>query len=433
VGVRLNDSRAALDYLFARTTGGWRLGTERTLALLAEMGNPHRQLQYIHVGGTNGKGSVCATIEAVLRARGFTVGTYTSPHLVDFGERIRVNGTPLAAERIAAFVRQWSVAIERVGATFFEATTALAFDELARAAPDIVVLEVGLGGRLDATNVVDPLLSVVTNVGLDHTEYLGTTRDAIAYEKAGIFKAERAAVIGEPDARVRSLLADQARAARAAPTRLVQDEVVVDDIVVRADRTEFTLRTGVGSGPSPVRCRTALVGAHQAHNAATALVALTALPPPFTTSWRDAIPALRSVVLPGRFQRSGRFIFDVAHNREGASVLAATLRRVAPVGPVGAVLAVLRDKDWQGMMQELAPAVDEFVLTTAPSAPAPRAWDPRQAHQFATERGWKSVVVSDLDLALDQTARRCQTVLVTGSFHTVGDAMLRLHVSPLRS
>jgi dihydrofolate synthase/folylpolyglutamate synthase len=162
--------RDALDYLFARTGGGSTYGLGRTRALLAELGDPHRAVPLFHVAGTNGKGSTVAALAALLAAGGRRVASYTSPHLVDFRERIVVAGAPIPSADVAAFVGRWTPAVERIGATFFEATTAMAFDHFARAGADVAVIETGLGGRLDSTNVVLPLAAGVTSIGLDHTE-----------------------------------------------------------------------------------------------------------------------------------------------------------------------------------------------------------------------------------------------------------------------
>jgi dihydrofolate synthase/folylpolyglutamate synthase len=426
VGNGLSAYRDALDYLFVRTTGQWKFGLERTCALLDALGNPHRALRVIHVGGTNGKGSVCATMDRVLRDRGFCVARYTSPHLVDFRERMTIDGAPVAEDAIVAFVEQWTPTIERLGATFFEATTAMAFALFAEANPDIALVEVGLGGRLDSTNVVDPMMAIVTGVGIDHTEYLGETRAEIAVEKAGIFKPDRPAVIGESDMAIRKLLAQHARAAHAAPVDIVHDVVRIGDVSVDGDGTAFTMlrASGLISG------RTALIGRHQADNAAVALRALEMLPPPFTTSLVQSMPSLPHVTLPGRFHVSGKFIFDVAHNRDGAAVCAAALTAVSPARPRVAVLSVLGDKDWRGMMDALAPEVDRFVLTLAPTSPQNRKWNPDDAMSFARQRGWDAAVERDFDAAIRRADAEGRTVLVTGSFHTVGDAMARLHVSP---
>ena len=210
MGIVLSDYRRALEYLFARTTGESRLGLERTTALLRELGDPHRRFTTFHIAGTNGKGSVAATLDALLRREGRAVGRYTSPHLVDFRERMLIDGQPIASDAIVEFIERWTPSIERIGATFFEATTAMAFELFAAAGADDVVVETGLGGRLDATNVVEPLVAGVTMIGIDHTEFLGTTVESIAREKAGIFKRGAGAVIGEPDPAIASLLGELA-------------------------------------------------------------------------------------------------------------------------------------------------------------------------------------------------------------------------------
>lgn len=427
MGDRLKDYRDALDYLFVRTTGVWRFGLERTEALLDELGNPHRNLRVIHVGGTNGKGSVCATLEAVLRDRGLRVAKYTSPHLVDFRERFVINGKAIDEAAVVEFIRRWTPTIERIGATFFEATTAMAFDLFARANPDIALIEVGLGGRLDSTNVVDPVLAVVTSIGLDHTEYLGDTKQAIAAEKAGIFKRGRGAVIGEPDSSIRALLASKARDTGASPVHVVHERTAVSDVRVAANGTTFMYANGGGE----TMCHTGLIGAHQASNTASALDTLAQLPAPWTVSARDAAPSLPAVTLPGRFQIHGRYIFDVAHNRDGAEVLAATLKAVGLRRPCVAVVSVLADKDWRGMIGALLPEVDRIILTAAPTSPASRAWDPAQVLREALASGWPCVLERDFDRALVRALEEGETAVVTGSFHTVGDAMARLHVSPL--
>lgn len=427
MGVALSDYRAALDYLFARTTGKSKLGLERTIALLHELGDPHLRFPSLHVAGTNGKGSVCATLEALLRARGLRVGKYTSPHLVDFRERFLVDGRPVSETQVVDFIAQWTPTVERIGATFFEATTAMAFDLFARENVDVAVIETGLGGRLDSTNVVQPLVAGVTSIGIDHVEFLGETREAIAAEKAGIFKAGVPAVIGETDAAIRALLAELARDHRASPIRDVVAECAPHDVAVSADGTTFSLTLN-GQGGT---VRTGLTGAHQAWNASLALLMLDAAGPPFATSLAEASTTLPNVRLPGRFQRVGPYIFDVAHNPDGAAVVAATMAAVRPTPPTAVLLCVLGDKDWRGVMRALASTVDVFVLTDAPTAPESRAWDREAALAFAKESGWAAISEPDFDAALRRARDVASTVLVTGSFHTVGDAMTRLNVDPL--
>ena len=427
MGVALNRYREALDFLFARTTGKTKFGLERTRTLLGALGDPHEEFRAFHVAGTNGKGSVCAMLETVLRAGGLRVGKYTSPHLVDFRDRIVVDGEPMPEAAVVEFVERWTPLCAEIGATFFEATTAMAFDYLAASRVDVAVVEVGLGGRLDSTNVIEPVVAGVVSIGLDHTDYLGDTRELIAAEKAGIFKPGVPAVVGEPEPATRALLARRAAEVGAAPVRVVAEETTISDLRVDGHGTSFTMTDRRG----PRRLRTTLLGEHQAANAAVALTMLDAAPPDLSPSAEQVAKALPEVRLPGRFQRVGAFIFDVAHNADGVAMLARTLRTVAPPRPVAVLFSVLGDKDWRAMMAELAPVVDAFVLTCAPTAPASRAWRLADALAYAQSRGWRADAEPDFDRALSRAQALGRTVLATGSFHTAGDAMVRLQVNPL--
>jgi dihydrofolate synthase/folylpolyglutamate synthase len=209
--------------------------------------------------------------------------------------------------------------------------------------------------------------------------------------------------------------------------RVVHEESVVRDVVVAPGGTAFALEAPFGAG----RLHVPLAGAFQADNVATALTTLDAAGDPWRLELGEASRALADVVLPGRFQRVGRWIFDVAHNPDGAGVLAATLTATAPERPVVALLTVLADKDWRGILAALAPAVDHFVLSTAPTAPAGRVWDAAEALAHARSIGASAEHVPDFDEALGRAEARGATVLVTGSFHTVGDAMVRLQVDPI--
>ncbi|MDH5234852.1 MAG: bifunctional folylpolyglutamate synthase/dihydrofolate synthase [Gemmatimonadota bacterium] len=428
MGVRLShrDYRDALDFLFARTTGQWKLGLERVEAFLAAIGDPHRRLRTLHVAGTNGKGSVCASLEAVLRARGHRVAKYTSPHLVDFRERFVVDGRPVEETAIMAFLDRWTPTVEQLGATFFEATTAMAFQLFADAEVDVAVIETGLGGRLDATNVLMPMVAGVTGIAIDHTEWLGTTREEIAPEKAGIYKRGVPAVVGEPDAGIRRLLADEAARLGASPIRVVAEEGRTEGIEVLAKGTRFRWVHG-GREDELI---TGIPGRHQANNAVVALTMLDALPEDLRVSVADASEALAGVTLAGRFSRQGNWIFDVAHNPQGAAVTAETLREIAPERPTVALVSILGDKDWRRMLAALAPVVDHFILSDAPTAPASRAWDASVVFEHAVGEGWSAELIPDFDRAVATAPERGATILVTGSFHTVGDTMSRLQAAP---
>jgi dihydrofolate synthase/folylpolyglutamate synthase len=427
VDVALTGYLESLDYLFARTTGVFRFGLERTRALLAELGDPQLSYPVLHIAGTNGKGSSVATAEALLRAKGLRVARYTSPHLVDFRERVVVNGIPIGEEAVVRFIDEHTSKVDRIGASFFEATTAMAFLHFAEAGADVALIETGLGGRLDSTNVVVPVAAGVTSIGYDHMEYLGPTLEAIAAEKAGIFKPGVPAVIGEPDPEVRGWLARDAKRAGASSVRIAPEESRISELAVTNLGTRFRL---AAFGDEQV-IETPLIGRHQAENFAFTLTLLDAAGGDFRVSLRDAASAVRAVRLPGRFQRVGRWIFDVAHNPDGARTLARTLASVEKARPAVALLCVLADKDWRAMMDALAPVVDRFVLTNAPTAPESRVWPLADALRHAEERGYRATATPDFDAALRDVQVGDETVLVTGSFHTVGDAMARLQVSPL--
>lgn len=442
----------AIETLFARTTSGTKFGLERTEAILARLGNPHLKLDAIHVAGTNGKGSVVATAEALLRATGLKVGRYTSPHLIDFRERITVNSIPISEQAVLEFLERWIPEAEAIGATFFELTTALAFEWFVRQEVDIAVIETGLGGRLDSTNVLMPRVATVTSIGLDHTDLLGDTLEAIAGEKAGIFKRGVPAIVGEASPAIREQLARCAKDAGAGPIVMVDDEYRIGEVQVSKLGTSFTLdrrrqqqRMDMPRRDGPradrvdapfahdarrIRISTPLIGVYQARNTAVAIATVSALGARYLPPRGEISKALANVFLPGRFQRYGKFIFDVAHNPAGARTVAETLTALDPRGSRTALVAVLADKDWRGIIRELAGAVDEFLFTNAPSAPAERRWDPMAAHTFAKAEGYDSHVEHDIGVALASAEKRSGTVLVTGSFHTVGDAMSRLQVSP---
>lgn len=422
----LKSYRAAIETLFARTTSGIKPGLGRTEALLEKLGSPHQELSAVHVAGTNGKGSVVATVDALLRSRGMSVGRFTSPHLVDFRERISVDGKPIPEEAVLEFLEKWISPAEEIGATFFELTTALAFEWFVKQNVDMAVVETGLGGRLDSTNVLTPRAATVTSIGLDHTDLLGDTLDAIAREKGGIFKPGIPAIIGEESVSIRSVLAGCAQNALAQPIVVVDEEYELDDVEVSPRGTVFTL----GKGSRRQRLTTPLIGAYQARNTTIAIATVDSLGGSFLAPPEEISSALAKVSLPGRFQRHGKIIFDVAHNPAGARTVAQTVSALKPSEPRTALVAVLADKDWRGIIQELAPAVDRFLFTNAPSAPADRRWNPAEAHAFARSQGFEADLEPDMDVALERGEKRCGTLIVTGSFHTVGDAMSRLQVSP---
>ncbi|HSK18546.1 MAG TPA: folylpolyglutamate synthase/dihydrofolate synthase family protein [Longimicrobiales bacterium] len=412
--------------LFPRLTGGIRWGLERTQRLLASAGDPHRAFRSVHIGGTNGKGSVAAHVDAVLRHDGRHVGLYSSPHLCTFRERIRIDGVAISETALLRAAERLWPAIRAEEPSFFEATTALAFLALADAGVDVAVVEVGLGGRLDATNVVTPDVTVLTNVSLDHVQLLGPTIEAVAREKAGIIKRGVPVVTGEVEGVAADIFTSAARAA-GAPLRAVA-ATEVRDVAAALSGTEFTV---CGTGWGDLGLRTALAGRHQALNAALAVHALDA-----ARALRPGVDALRAglagVRWAGRLQveRAGHvtWIFDVAHNVAGVDALVAALHDLPLPHPLVAVVGVLGDKDWTNMLAPLHGAVQHVVLTIPPTAPADRRWDPVAA--LAAAPSERAEIELDFSAALERArgiaVAAGGSVVVTGSFHTVGDALAAL-------
>lgn len=396
----------ALAFLFPRTTT-IKFGLDTTAALLRDLGDPHTVFPSVHIGGTNGKGSVAALVAEALRCAGWRVGLYTSPHLVSFRERIRVDGVPISEAAVAMWTARMAPRVQELGATFFEASTAMAFADFAARGVEIAVVEVGLGGRLDSTNIVVPLVSAVTKIAMDHMKYLGENLADIAREKAGIAKPGVPFVIGERDPAVVDVLRREAR-------RRAREAGGQADVRVLPPDYEWT-------GPLGLR------GAHQRRNAGVAHGILMALP----ERWRPGLAAMRqgfeAAHVPGRLDRRGKWLFDVAHNPDGMESLVAALQDDPPPGPVHALVSILGDKEWPTMLVWLDAVVDRGVLTVAPSA-AERGWDLGwlQAWLARSDRPpahaqW--VLVPDFAAALREVQVDARTVLVTGSFHTVGDVM----------
>jgi dihydrofolate synthase / folylpolyglutamate synthase len=422
--------------LFRRTTDGIRWGLERTEALLAGVGDPHRRFQSVHIGGTNGKGSVAVLCAAAV-ARSPTmprVGLYTSPHLVDFRERIRIDGVPVSAELLSEAIAELRPGIEHSEATFFEATTALAFLCFAKADVDVAVVEVGMGGRLDATNVVTPLVSVVTNVALDHTEHLGATVARIAAEKAGIFKADVPALTAETDPGALTVLRRHAQAV-GAPFATVPECTSLEDLEHDGAATSFVLESAYW-GRLPLRI--GMPGRHQACNAALAAETVALLPPALRPSPEALAAAFERARWPGRLQWvrawGTQWLLDVAHNPAGVQALAQALDAIDARRPRVLLCSILGDKDWQEMLPALIERVDATVLTIAPSSPASRRWDVDAVARVCGATG-PVRPIAEFEQALHRASTLAAhgTVIVAGSVFTVGDAMRLLGASAEQS
>ena len=417
-GAPSTDYEEIQNYLVGLKNHGVSLGLERMQRLMVALDHPEKRVPCIHVAGTNGKGSVAAMLESILRGTGRRTGLYTSPHLVRLGERVQVNRHPLTEEEMTAYVRELQPVAARIGATaadrpsYFEFMTAMAFVHFARACCNVAVVEVGLGGRLDATNVVEPEVSVITSIGMDHTEFLGDTLEAIAAEKAGIIKSGRPVVIGRMPAMAEAVIRDMATA-RGALCVSVREEFADD--LARYPRTN-------------------LAGDYQRWNAATATLAALLLPGAWCVKPEVIQRGLLRVDWPGRWQEicvgSKRVILDASHNAEGAEMLDAHLRQLAaecrraPVVIIGA-LGIARAKP---LIATICRHAGEIHLVVPDQG---RACSHAQLEALvpATYCG-RVIRASVANLfpapAVCTAGRLDDPIVVTGSVYLVGEVMARL-------
>ena len=423
--------RATIDWLFDLQFVGIKMGLENIRSLAAFWGDPQRRYPVIHIAGTNGKGSTASFIAGALRAAGYRTGLYTSPHLVDFSERIRVDGIPITEGRVVQYARELRAEIERLQATFFEATTLMAFRHFAEEKVDVAVIETGLGGRLDATNVVEPVLTVITSISIEHTEFLGDTLAEIAGEKAGIMKAGVPCI--SADQRPEALAALRRRAAElripleiAALPADALDRAVLHDL----ERMELPL-PGFGQ---PVEV--GLVGRHQAENAAVAAAALrrmaTALPKLDESAMRAGLCDVRRLSgLRGRLellQRRPELVVDVGHNPDGIRVMLDAWAAVRSMDTTDLVFGTLRSKDIRGifrLLRERAPR--SVTLVQAESHEARPLEDMlRIAREEGVEAACSAHVAQAVAYLLSVAKRSPQpgSVLLFGSHYVVG-AFLR--------
>jgi dihydrofolate synthase / folylpolyglutamate synthase len=444
--VDISTYQQALDYLYSfidyslQRTYQYSAHTfdlGRMHALLSLLGDPHKKYAVIHVAGTKGKGSVSAMADSILRAAGYRTGFYSSPHLIDFCERIRMGGNPIARERLAELVDALRPAVGKVpGLTTFEITTAAAFLYFAREKAEAVVAEVGLGGRLDATNVVMPQVAVITSLSYDHTHLLGNTLAEIAREKAGIVKPGIPVVSSPQEGEAMRVLLDVTRE-RNAPLTLVgrdwhfaprnhdlegqsfflwsaREQTMMDEMLEQDGEPQWI----------PMRYEIPLLGYHQVINAVTAVATLYSLR---DRGWK--IPAeaigegLRSVRWEGRFQvlsRSPLVIVDSAHNRDSARRLRTALDDYVPGRRVVLLFGASDDKDIAGMLDELSPRLRRLVATCSTH---PRAADPEKIAALARERGCPAEVYADPAQALERgliLAGPDDVLLAAGSLFVAG-------------
>jgi len=414
--------QGSLDYLYGLEKFGMIFGLTQVERILEAIGNPHRAIQSIHIGGTNGKGSTAAMMASILQHEGYRVGLYTSPHLIRFTERIKVNGKEMEEKEVASLTGWIRERIEEAGIpspfTFFDFTTAMALLYFGQKMVDLAVLEVGLGGRLDSTNVVDPLLSVVTNVSRDHEDVLGRSILKIAGEKAGIIKSGRPFITAATQPRVLQLFSKICRDKGSPYYRVGKD---FRDVPVgqRDFHYEGLHRKLWGLTLN-------LLGPHQIINATTALGAMEVLEEiGYTVSTQAMVEGLRRVDWPGRLEMVSslpRVILDGAHNPAGALVLKESLEREFRYRHLILLVGILKDKDIKGILHTLAPLAEHIIL----SRPHVERAAPESSLRKALGRnGRRAEIVGDLDEAikkgLSMTGEE-DLLCITGSLYMVGEA-----------
>jgi dihydrofolate synthase/folylpolyglutamate synthase len=399
----------AIKFLYGLQVFGARPGLETTRQLAALAGNPQEQLRFIHVAGTNGKGSTCAMLESIYRAAGLRVGLFTSPHLVSFRERIQVNRQWIPAPDVARLAVDIQAGLKTFSEdqhpTMFEVVTVMALRHFAEQKCDLVIWETGLGGRLDATNIVAPLASVITNIGLDHQQWLGQTLPEIAAEKAGIIKAGVPVVTAEQNPESLQVIERVAREKAAALT------------LVGNHRTSRSLQS------------VALPGEHQQTNAALAVATVEVLQPAIPVSKEAMQRGLAMVHWPGRLQLLTRatgqqILLDGAHNLDGVKVLATALRSQYPNAKPTFILGVLGDKDWRAMCEILAPLAARILLVPVGSerTAKPEALAGVCQGVNPSAEVWCGASLQEALARADQDA----LVVIAGSLYLVGEALVLL-------
>jgi dihydrofolate synthase / folylpolyglutamate synthase len=402
-------------------TSGWDLKLERMRAALALRGHPEEAFPAVHLAGTNGKGSTAAMVEAVLRASGIRTGLYTSPHLVDFAERIRAGGGTIPRDTVVALVAELRAALEPRGValTHFEFSTLLALEWFARIGVEMAVVEVGLGGRLDATNTVRPIATAITSIAHDHEEWLGRELRQIAFEKAGIAKPGVPLVIGRVPPEAEAVIAAHAAEVGAPLVRAGPDGTL--------EKSANGLAFCPAGGAAQDGLGLALEGAFQLGNAEVALLLLSRLGTRFALSASAVRAGLAGARWPGRLavlREAPLVVVDGAHNPAGVAALAAELPRLVGARRLVLVFAVMADKAWPAMLEHLLPSASEVIVTRvgrrgldpgglaaamSGGVPVHAVVDPRAAVQLALER-----------------AASGDAVLVTGSLFLAGEAYATL-------
>ncbi len=412
--------------MFSRTgPAAYKEDIHNTVKLCEAFDHPERCFKTIHIAGTNGKGSTSHQLAAVLQANGYKTGLYTSPHIRDFRERIRINGKMISEEAVVDFVGRYRDKNLNISPSFFELTVAMAFDHFAAERVDIAVIETGLGGRLDSTNVIQPILSIITNIGTDHANLLGDTRAKIAFEKAGIIKHQIPVIIGEQDAETEPVFLEKSTALQ---TNLywAQSHYRCQEISSASDG----MKVEITHLPTQSACTILLdlLGRYQLLNLPAVRLAIDLLPSlGFPLNLDKSLNALSSVKattgLRGRWeivQRNPDLVLDVAHNKEGIRVIREQINLKYPHGRVHWILGMVQDKDVDAAINTL-PNDAVYYCT---QAQIPRALPYKELTQKMCDHGMDATGYGDVNMAVEAALKKAKTedlVLVCGSFFILSE------------
>lgn len=395
--------------LFSLQRFGIKPGLERTLNILGDRGNPHRDFPSVHVAGTNGKGTVCSFIASILQESGLKVGQYTSPHLVDFNERIRINGEMISDEDLVAMATEYLPYSEKFGGTFFEITTAMAFEYFAKKKVDIAIIETGLGGRFDSTNVLTPLVSIITSIDYDHTEYLGDTIEKIAFEKAGIIKQNVPLVLSQNAPEVREVIKN----------RFDRVNGIEDDFYY----------SRIDPNHKKYFVRSPLLGRHVKENLSVVISALDFLRNTYTISDEAIMGGISKVRentgLSSRIellQENPPLLLDVCHNESAIATLIDTLKSsFSQHEKWDVVFAAMKDKNTARILNLIKPICGKLHL---PQLKIDRAETNHRLRQIADTFGFEKIQEYDsVEDLFQQNITALKPVLITGSFYLAGEIL----------
>ena len=386
------DINHILDKLFNLQRLGIKVGLDHTYKLLNRCGNPQNDLNIVHIAGTNGKGSTAAMLQSILRKAGLKVGLYTSPHLVSFNERIRVNGVPISNSFIIDFMEKFIKDIDDIKSTFFETTTALALSKFYYEKVDVAIIETGLGGRLDSTNVLEPNLTIITSIDIDHQNILGNNITDIASEKAGIIKKDVPVITLSQKKEVMEVLINKAK--------MVNSEIIIvdgpDEISIDYSYTKFMI--------NKKEFRIPLMGKHQANNASLAIRAASY----FKLSHNIIYDGLINTIWPGRFQPLNKklpIFYDVAHNSAGINTIRSTLKSLNANKAIG-LLILKKDKEIDHIAPVLNGLFHELIVSTLPNS---QLMDKNKLFNYLINNNINSVIIDPIEKAFTYLVKEAET------------------------